>query len=174
MKRLFGLLIALIVICEASYSQQFKSLEECKSIQDTARFMKYFFVEKNLSLFKGKKVGLMYPLLEAMLPIEDVSLLETSPYIDPEAKSYTEGIRLEYQSREEILRRFRTNEPIFGFDIYFEDTHVEAYKVWQRIPKEKFGYNKELLPYVGDFIVKDIKVYLLNYDDKYLMKPNEE
>lgn len=174
MKRLFGLLIALIVICEASYCQQFKSLEECRSIQDTARFMKYFFVEKNLSLFKGKKVRLMYPLLEAMLPIVQASLIETSAYVDPEAKSYAAGVRLEYQSREEIIYRLRAGEPLLGVDIYFEDTHVEAYEVWQRIPEEKFGYNKELLPYVGDFIVKDIKVYLLNYDDKYLMRPNEE
>lgn len=109
-----------------------------------------------------------------MLPIVQASLIETSAYVDPEAKFYAQGINLEYQSRNEVLYRLRSGEPVFGFDLYFEDTHVEAYKVWQRIPKEKFGYNKELLPYVRDFIVKDIKVYLLNYDDKYLMKPNKE
>ena len=70
-----------------TYAQHFESLSECKSIEDTLRYLQHTFLEPK-DKFVGKPAKEVIEAFRKVLPIKSAVLHRSSPWIDKEGLSY--------------------------------------------------------------------------------------
>ena len=66
-----------------TYAQHFESLSECKSIEDTLRYLQHTFLEPK-DKFVGKPAKEVIEAFRKVLPIKSAVLHRSSPWIDKE------------------------------------------------------------------------------------------
>ena len=159
-KILFVGLVCLLCSVSGTYAQNFESLSECKSSEDTLRYLQHTFLEPK-DKFVGKAAKEVIEAFRKILPIKDASDHGSSPWIDEEGLSYVDRLGLFYY---ELFGLPEKGKRIV-FYIYFEDTHAEVDNFKKRIPKEdRHNYNK-YVNYFQDFIVKEISIYIWDWDE---------
>ncbi len=136
-----------------TYAQHFESLSECKSIEDTLRYLQHTFLEPK-DKFVGKPAKEVIEAYRKILPIKCATSHSSSPWIDEEGLSYIDRLGLYYY---ELFGRPQKGKQIY-FDIYFEDTHaeVDSFKK-KKIAEEDWDNYDRYVNYFQDFIVKEIE-----------------
>ena len=69
-----------------AYAQHFESLSECKSIEDTLRYLQHTFLEPK-DKFVGKPAKEVIEAYRKILPIKCATSHSSSPWIDGEGLS---------------------------------------------------------------------------------------
>jgi len=128
-----------------TYAQHFESLSECKSIEDTLRYLQHTFLEPK-DKFVGKPAKEVIEAYRKILPIKCATSHSSSPWIDEEGLSYIDRLGLYYY---ELFGRPQKGKQIY-FDIYFEDTHAEVDSFKKKIAEE-------------DWVVKEIDIHLWDW-----------
>ena len=141
-----------------TYAQHFESLSECKSIEDTLRYLQHTFLEPK-DKFVGKPAKEVIEAFRKVLPIKSAVLHRSSPWIDKEGLSYIDGLDLFYVEVSGIPTR---GKQIY-FDIYFEDTHAEVDSFKKKIAEEDWDNYDRYVNYFQDFIVKEIDIHLWDW-----------
>lgn len=78
-----------------AYAQHFESLSECKSIEDTLRYLQHTFLEPK-DKFVGKPAKEVIEAYRKILPIKCATSHSSSPWIDEEGLSYIDRLGLFY------------------------------------------------------------------------------
>lgn len=143
-----------------TYAQHFKSLSECKSIEDTLRYLQHTFLEPK-DKFVGKPAKEVIEVYRKILPIKDATSHSSSPWIDKEGISYVDRLGLFYY---ELYGLPQKGKQIY-FDIYFEDTHAEVDSFKKKIAEEDWDNYDRYVNYFQDFIVKKIDIYIWDWDE---------
>lgn len=127
---------------------------------DTLRFLKTNF-ERKSSYFKGKPFGEVLKYYKKDLPVNIFFTNWTSPYIDPEGKSYIESLTLshyEYTYYHAALRSENTR--VLTFDVYISpEPRIDNGKFWRDMPD--FQTDEEEAEYASGLIVDHIRVFYL-------------
>ena len=141
-----------------TYAQHFESLSECKSIEDTLRYLQHTFLEPK-DKFVGKPAKEVIEAYRKILPIKCAPSHSSSPCIDEELLSYIDRLGLYYY---ELFGRPQKGKQIY-FDIYFEDTHAEVDSFKKKIAEEDWDNYDRYVNYFQDFIVKEIDIHLWDW-----------
>ena len=147
---MYCLVFFVLIAGQSAFAQTSPVLKDCKTIEDSLRFLKKEFVESDR--FIGEPAKELYQACKAILPIGEVIELASSPYIDPEGKSYLKGVTIYYDKH--WAEKFYANQPLIVIDINFEDTHMRIIDFRQNVPIGK------ILDYTGNYIVKKIDIYI--------------
>ncbi len=157
MKRIILIATLLFALLTTSFAQK-TALEQCRNFADTVEVMKYHF-EDHKTAWIGKRLSEVIQAYSELLTIKFAADIATSPYIDTQGKSYIQGVGIHHTDRNQNLTAIKTGKPLLCFDIYFANTNITVSDFYKNIPKEAWGVG--LLPYMRDFIVRDIKVYVI-------------
>ena len=159
-KNIFTLLFT--ICCLMSYAQEnatayvYHPLSEFGT--DTLRFLKTNF-ERKSDYFKGKPLGEVLKYYKKDLPINIFYSNDTSPYIDPEGKSYIKSftiVHYEYPYYYAALKN--KNIPVISFDVYIsQQPRIYDGKFWRDMPDCKT--DEEEAEYASSFIVDHIRVF---------------
>ena len=141
-----------------AYAQHFESLSECKSIEDTLRYLQHTFLEPK-DKFVGKPAKEVIEAYRKILPIKCATSHSSSPWIDEEGLSYIDRLGLFYVEVSGIPTR---GKQIY-FYIYFEDTHAEVDNFNNKIAEEDWYNYDQYVNYFQDFIVKEIDIHLWDW-----------
>lgn len=159
MKILLFLFLFLFFVT-GTYAQHFESLTECKSSEDTLRYLQHTFLEPK-GKFVGKPAKEVIEAYKKILPIKCAISHESSPWLDEKGLSYVNRLGLYYY---ELFGRPQKGKQIC-FDIYFEDTHAEVDNIQKKIAKEDWNNYDRYVNYFQDFIVKEINIYIWDWDE---------
>ncbi len=123
-------------------------------------FLDSMIVHKNQ--FIGKTMGDIYLLFEQVrLPMRHFSVEDTSPWIDPEGKSYLTSVILFTETLEDMDDgmeyfdiRFELNIPKIETGVFFRSLPSDTYSIWWNAFKQQtmgmeikdFFYQKLILP----------------------------
>lgn len=154
-KQFFFYLVMCLFIGTSTYAQNTQSLSACHSLEDTLQYLKKEFVESNR--FVGKPAKELFQAFKNALPIARVYLIETSPWVDPKGYYYIDGITI--CPDKNWIQKFDAGKPFIRFQVYFEETHKDAWIFKRTIPAEEYTY-ESMLKYMEDFIVKKINIYI--------------
>lgn len=160
-KILFVSLVCLLCSVSGTYAQSFESLSECKSSEDTLRYLQHIFVEPK-DKFVGKPAKEVIEAFRKIWSIKDVTCDVTSPWIDEEGLSYVKALGLYYY---ELFGRPEKGKQIY-FHIHFENTYAEIDSFKKRIPKEDRNNYDRYVGYFQYFIVKEIRIYIWDWDKR--------
>ena len=144
-----------------TYAQHFESLSECKSSEDTLRYLQHIFLEPK-DKFVGKPAKEVIEAYRKILPIKCATSHSSSPWIDKKELSYVNRLGLYYY---ELFGRPQKGKQIY-FDIYFEDTHAEVGSFKKKIAEEDRHNYDRYVNYFQDFIVKEIVIDLWDWDTR--------
>ncbi len=153
MKKLFILLLLIIAI-NTQGQNNYMSNNEIQSFLDS------MIVHKNQ--FIGKTMGEIYQLFEQVrLPIRYFSIDETSPWIDPEGKSYltdailyTEDLEDMNDGKEYFEIRFELDIPKIDSGVFYRSLPAETYNIWWNafkqqttlMPIKDIWFSRDILP----------------------------
>ncbi len=123
-------------------------------------FLDSMIVHKNQ--FIGKTMGDIYLLFEQVrIPMRHFSVEDTSPWIDPEGKSYLTSVILFTETLEDMDDgieyfdiRFELNIPKIETGVFFRSLPSDTYSIWWNAFKQQtmemeikdFFYQKLILP----------------------------
>lgn len=159
-KNLLVSLVCLLFTATGTYAQPFESLTECKSSEDTLRYLQHIFWEPK-DKFVGKSAKEVIETFRKILPIKNATCHSSSPWIDEEGLSYVDRLGLFYY---ELFGLPEKGKQIC-FYIYFEDTHAEVDNFKKKIAKEDRHNYDRYVNYFQDFIVKEINIYIWDWDE---------
>ena len=138
------------------FAQKSDLLENCMTVEDSAQFIRHILVD-NKHNFIGKKADVVFKAYSEYLPVRCTIPCESSPFVDPEGKSYISGVQIYYKDFWTIDADFDGDVKYFYIHVKLEDTHVDA-DFWRRLPKD----DKRHLYHLRNFIVKDVKLILVD------------
>lgn len=155
MKQFLILLFLMLTSVEISIAQDYCSnpTEEIKG--DTLTFLKDRF-EVHKADFIGKPAKIVFQEFQKYLPIKFVSENATSIFIDPEGKSYLDGVSIYFHDLEFVKQQ----RIVTRLSVDFEDTHIEFYDYRHSLPDGI--QDAQILPYLGNYIVKDLRVFVID------------
>ena len=125
---MYCLVFFVLIAGQSAFAQTSPALKDCKTLEDSLQYLRKEFVESNR--FVGKPAEELYQACKAISPLNGIEL-ETSPYIDPEGKSYLSGVKVRLAEKWTKARRF------IVINVYFEDTHVSIMDFRKTVPIDK-------------------------------------
>ncbi|HJF70288.1 MAG TPA: hypothetical protein K8V05_06005 [Butyricimonas virosa] len=161
-----GLIFCLLFVAKGMVGQSVDSLAQCKSMEDTLRFIQSYILKQKEQLI-GKPAGVTFEAFKKILPINFAALSETSSWVDPKKKGncYVNGITLFYMTEDEIHIAHGRKKKVLHFAIYFEDTNVISYDFEHSIPEEDWENYPKYVDYFKHFIVKRIVIDRIDWND---------
>lgn len=159
-KNIFTLLLSICFI--VSYAQEntteyvYHPLSEFGT--DTLRFLKTNF-ERKSSYFKGKPFEEVLKYYKKDLSINIFYSNDTSPYIDPEGKSYIKSFTIAHYEYPYYYAALKNkNIPVISFDVYISpEPRIDDGKFWRDMPD--FKTDEEEAEYASSLIVDHIRVF---------------
>lgn len=155
-KKLYSIALWLIFVSLEVFSQNKNPLQDCMTVEDSAQFIRHIFVD-NKHYFIGKKADVVFKAYNEYLPVRCTIPCESSPFVDPEGKSYITGVKIYYKDVWTICTDVDSDVKHFYLRVNLEDTHVDA-DFWRRLPKD----DRRHLYHLRNFIVKDVKLILVD------------
>ena len=150
-------LLIILIVClslgQKAFAQENNGLNNCHFLEDTLQYLKKEFVESNR--FIGKPAKELFQAFKSILPTGVSNDIASSPYVDPEGKSYLEGVTFYYDKN--WSKKFHTRQPFIVIDIYFEKTNMRIIDFYQNVPPDK------AMDYTGHYTVKKIHIYVQKY-----------
>ncbi len=155
MKKIFLLFILFVVVeMQAQEQNNYMTNNEIQSFLDS------MIVHKNQII--GKSMGDVYSMFEQVrIPMRHFSVEDTSPWIDPEGKSYLTSVILFTETLEDMDDgieyfdiRFELNIPKIETGVFFRSLPSDTYSIWWNAFKQQtmemeikdFFYQKLILP----------------------------
>lgn len=161
-KNIFTLLFT--ICCLMSYAQEnatayvYHPLSEFGT--DTLRFLKTNF-ERKSDYFKGKPFGEVLKYYRRDLPVNIFFTNGTSPYIDPDGKSYIKSLTVAHY--DPIYYHYALKSkgtPVIEFEVYIsQQPRIDDYLFWRDMPDCET--DDEEAEYARELIVDHIKVFYL-------------
>ena len=132
----------------------------CMTNDEIQSFLDSMIVHKNQII--GKSMGDVYSMFEQVrIPMRHFSVEDTSPWIDPEGKSYLTSVILFTETLEDMNDgieyfdiRFELNIPKIETGVFFRSLPSDTYSIWWNAFKQQtmemeikdFFYQKLILP----------------------------
>lgn len=160
MKRILLIITALVFSLSVLSAQQpYRAWSTFGS--DTMSYLKTNFVD-NKSRYVGKKLEVL--LRDYEFPLINTPIVGTSPWIDPQGKSYVNRFCMFYLYPGDINRYMDARRPVYGLNIYFpppytQDQYALSNKVFDA------GQSKDkIILLIGNFIIQDIQLIALTWE----------
>lgn len=161
MKRIIFIIIMTLGVISLSYAQQ--QFKEPLIKRDTVAFMR--LIEKEKKEFLGKHIGNIYSLFKALnVPIRFIGFARTSPWIDPEGKSYMKKITICYLRFWDIEKKRRLKQPATWLNIVVGKPYPSTTEVKKLIDYDISDENKADIIFSSlDCTIEDIYCSLCDF-----------